>query len=84
MNICASNPVFTVVAAVLWIWSAFTKTPEPLQPGQQKNLFLIFDDIHASLRTQSRRSAWAAIAAASGAILQVLSYLAPICFSSPF
>jgi hypothetical protein len=32
------------------------KTPDTLPKGPQKNLFLIFDDIHESLRTQSRRS----------------------------
>lgn len=91
MDVCASNPllgilsaVFAAAAAALWLWSAVTKTPDTLPKGPQKNLFLIFDDIHESLRTQSRRSAWAAIAASLSAILQVASFFAPICLRAPF
>jgi hypothetical protein len=52
--------------------------------GPQKNLFLIFDDIHVSLTKQSRRSAWAAMAASVAAALQAAIVFAPICMTWPF
>jgi hypothetical protein len=91
MHICASaswlegiSAAFAILAAALWLWSARTRTPERLPLGPQKNLFLIFDDIHVSLQRQSRRSAWAALAAAGAAILQAAVVFAPACIKWPF
>ena len=91
MHICASSSglgilsaAFAILAAALWLWSSLTKTPDRLPQGPQKNLFLIFDDIHVSLQRQSKRSAWAAIAAAIAAALQASIVFTPVCVNWPF
>jgi hypothetical protein len=88
--ICASasgletSAAFAILAAALWLWSSLIKTPDRLAHGPQKNLFLLFDEIHVSLKRQSRRSAWAAMAAAIAAALQGALVFAPLCIAWPF
>jgi hypothetical protein len=74
---------FCDLRCALWLWSSLTKTPDRLPLGPQKNLFSIFDDIHVDLKRQSKRNAWAAMAAAIAAAFQAALVFLPVCIKWP-
>ena len=69
-----ASALLAFIAAAFWLWSSRPKLPERVpslygtsSPEQQQ--------LVDALRTQSRRNAWGAIAAAGSALCQGLSIL---------
>lgn len=73
---------FAFIAAVLWLWSAVPALP-PLPEGgtiagKFARMWPVHQGVHAALKKQSGRNAWAAAAAGIAALLQIGStYTAP-------
>ncbi|GJL93491.1 hypothetical protein [Hyphococcus sp.] len=63
-----ASAIFAIGAAGFWFWSSTVSFEKKTTIGG-------LDDLGPKLRSQSRRSAYAAICAGVAALLQVLSFL---------